>query len=77
VKCRIAGCTDLVKAKGLYNRHYLKLRRYGDPEATARRPARATTATSVGPQLVEGAGEGAPGLAVPARSARGQSELGE
>jgi hypothetical protein len=36
MECRIAGCTDLVKAKGLCNRHYLKLRRYGDPEAAAR-----------------------------------------
>jgi hypothetical protein len=38
MECRIAGCNDLVKAKGLCNRHYLKLRRYGDPEASARRP---------------------------------------
>jgi hypothetical protein len=35
MECRIAGCSDLVKAKGLCNRHYLKLRRYGDPEAAA------------------------------------------
>jgi hypothetical protein len=38
MECRIAGCADLVKAKGLCNRHYLKLRRYGDPEAVMPRP---------------------------------------
>jgi hypothetical protein len=37
MECRIAGCGDLVKAKGFCNRHYLRLRQYGDPEAGVRR----------------------------------------
>jgi hypothetical protein len=40
MNCRIAGCSDLVKAKGLCNRHYLKLRRYGDRLAVPARSAR-------------------------------------
>jgi hypothetical protein len=40
MKCRITGCSDLVKAKGLCNRRYLKLRRYGDPEVIVPRPRR-------------------------------------
>jgi hypothetical protein len=36
MECRIAGCSDLVKARGLCNRHYRRLRRHGDPEAVMR-----------------------------------------
>ncbi len=38
--CKVDSCPLQGKIRGLCNRHYLRLRRYGDPEASGRRSVR-------------------------------------
>lgn len=39
-ECSVPGCTNMVKAKGLCSRHYLRLRRHGNPLAMKPRKPR-------------------------------------
>jgi hypothetical protein len=80
MQCRIADCSDLVKAKGLCNRHYLKLRRYGDPEAAVVRLRRRPHLSDPGSTVVAVASlddpvpinYGAPGCPAMVRRGTGQ-----